>query len=121
MSFLTIIFLFIWLTYGLSNMIVFASGPFHIFKKTRTLFNKISPQLGEFISCMICFPTWVGIGLSALNLFVFKDVSLTPFNVVFNGETEWYSYLACMLFDGALASGTTWFIHNVEEFFELRK
>ena len=49
--------LFILVTYGFSNIVVYGS----IFKGMRNFLKKVSPNFwGELVSCMICFPTWVG-------------------------------------------------------------
>lgn len=107
-----IVFVFIILNYGMSNMIVFSNGPFHIFEKLRTCANNMSEQLGELFSCMICYPTWNGIILSVVSLVI--GVYFTPFTILFNGN---YVILT-ILFDGCFGSGSTWLIHNIEEYFE---
>ena len=107
-----IILLFFILNYGMSNIIVFSNGPFHIFEKFRNLMSELSGQLGELFSCMICYPTWNGMILSALSLIL--GVYFTPFTLLFNGE---YVIITIVL-DGAIGSGSTWLIHNIEEYFE---
>lgn len=106
------VFLFIMLNYGMSNMIVFSNGPFHVFEKFRAFANNLSEQLGELFSCMICYPTWNGFILSAVALIT--GVYFTPFTILFNG----HYVLLTVLFDGCFGSGTTWLIHNIEEYFE---
>lgn len=96
----------------MSNMIVFANGPFHIFEKVRSVANSLSSQLGEMFSCMICYPTWNGIILSVISLVI--GVYFTPFTLLFNGE----HVILTVLFDGCLGSGSTWLIHNIEEYYE---
>lgn len=117
---------FVFATYGLSNMVVYSNGPFGVFRRWRTFSNKISEGFGELFSCMICFPTWAGIILSAINLFLIEDTILfTPMNAlmgesVFNyiGVTFWVLSFIIILVDGLIGSGTTWLIHNIEEWFE---
>lgn len=121
MNLLSLTILFIAVSYGISNMVVFSPGPLKIFKIIRNTLHNIHKDLGELVSCMICFPTWVGIGLSVLNIIFFPDTYLTPFNVIFSGYDTDFSYVVRVLLDGALASGMTWLIHNIEEFFESRK
>lgn len=104
--------IFVILNYGMSNMIVFSNGPFHIFQKLRNFAEKISSQLGELFSCMICYPTWNGMILSAISLIL--GVYFTPFTLIFNGNYV----LLTLLLDGCLGSGSTWLIHNIEEYFE---
>ena len=107
-----IVFVFILLNYGLSNMIVYAAGPFHIFEKFRNLMGRIHIQFAELFSCMICYPTWNAIMLSALALII--GIHFTPFTIIFGGS---YPILTVLL-DGGFGSGTTWLIHNIEEWFE---
>lgn len=114
--FLLIVYIF--LCYGASNIVVFSNGPIHVFDKLRKITNKIHPMLGEIFSCMMCFPTWVGIGLSAIDYFLLPNFIFTPFNLIFTGITGFWGIAFMLLMDGILASGTTWFIHNIEEWFE---
>lgn len=108
-----IIFLYSIVAYGISNMFVYAMGPFHIFKGIRTLARKIHPQLGELFDCMICFPTWVGLILSALNAYFIPEKGFTPFNIV--GGMPWW---AIIIFDAAYTSGIVWLINTVQEALE---
>lgn len=107
---------FTMIVYGLSNMVVYASGPFEIFSKLRDWSEeKLPSNLGEMFHCMICFPTWVGIGLSLLNIFVFNDYYFTPFNMVTSNTHYWYINI---FMDGFAASGINWFVHTIQEYFE---
>lgn len=107
-----IVFVFILLNYGMSNMIVYAAGPFHIFEHFRNLMGKIHVQFAELFSCMICYPTWNGIMLSILSLIL--GIHFTPFTLIFDGH---YPVITVLL-DGCFGSGTSWLIHNIEEWFE---
>ena len=107
-----ILLVFILVNYGMSNIVVYARGPFHIFEWWRNTAFKIHPQLGEMFSCMICYPTWNAIMLTGLSYLI--GIQLTPFTIVFNWE---YPIITALL-DGAIGSGTTWIIHNIEEWFE---
>ena len=107
-----ILVVFILLNYGMSNMVVYANGPFHIFEWWRNTAFKIHPQLGELFTCMICYPTWNGMLLSVVSLLV--GINFTPFTVIFDGSY----WLLAILFDGCVGSGATWVIHNIEEYFE---
>ena len=101
--------------YGFSNMMVFGSGPFRIFEWIRYLTNKISDHFGTMFTCMMCFPANLGIICSLINWF-FIPVAITPFNMMLSGHTGLW-WLA-MLGDCALTSGSVWFIHHIEEYFE---
>ena len=104
--------------YGLSNIIVYSSGPFNIFSKLREYSNKVLPSnLGELFECMICFPTWVGILFSIIDIFLLRDISFTPFNLIFNDNNFWYIII---LLDSFFTSGTTWLLHTIQESFEKR-
>jgi hypothetical protein len=102
--------------YGLSNMVVYASGPFNLFTKLRDNSNKYLPSnLGELFECMICFPTWVGIMLSIINIIVCPNLAFTPFNLIFKNIEYWYLIVP---FDGFFTSGVVWLIHTFQEMME---
>ena len=66
---------------------------------------------GDLLSCMMCFPTWVGFFLS---------VTYFSPTLYYGLEDLWgipKEYLS-IFFDGILASGTTWFIHTYQEMAE---
>lgn len=117
---------FVFATYGLSNMVVYSNGPFGMFRKWREFSNRINEGFGELFSCMICFPTWAGMILSTINLFFGGSlIMFTPMNLLFNesifeynGELFWILSVIIILIDGLIGSGTTWLIHNIEEWFE---
>lgn len=113
-----LLIVYILVCYGASNMVVFSNGPLHVFDKIRKLTNKTHPMLGEIFSCMMCFPTWVGMILSAIDYFLLPNFVITPFNLILTGITGFWGIAFLILMDGILASGATWFIHNVEEWFE---
>lgn len=107
--------LFSILTYAISNHLVYAHGPFHVYDKIREIAEKVHPQLGELFSCMICMPTWIGMGLSVFNSLLFPSVTLTPFNDYEFSDMPWWIIMAL---DGFLASGIVWLIHTLQEHFE---
>ena len=115
MSNLLIIFLYCISAYGLSNMMVFGSGPFRIFEHIRNISTNISSHFGSMFSCMMCFPANVGIVVSAIDWFLIKNFALTPFNILLLGTNLWW---VALLADCCFTSGIVWIIHNVESFFE---
>lgn len=115
MSNLLIIFLYCISAYGLSNMMVFGSGPFRIFEHIRNISTNISSHFGSMFSCMMCFPANVGIVISAIDWFLIKNFALTPFNILLLGTNLWW---VALLADCCFTSGIVWIIHNVESFFE---
>jgi len=125
-----IFLIFVFGCYGASNIVVYSNGPFDICLKWRELTDKIHPKFGELFSCMMCYPMWFGIFLSGINLFLFNNIELyfTPMNYIFGdniftyvGKDFWVISTVIMLIDGFVSSGTSWVIHNIEEYFENRK
>ena len=115
MSNVLIIFLYIFAVYGLSNMVVFSSGPFRIFEHLRTWSSNISEHFGSLFSCMICLPANVGWIASIIDWFLIPNLALTPFNILLAGTNLWW---VALIADCCLTSGLVWIIHNVESFFE---
>lgn len=100
--------------YGVTNIVVHSNGPLWIFKFWRKLTNSIHPAIGELFSCVMCFSTWVGFALSLIDIYVLKNQTITPFNMILNNESVWLVVLLDMFF----ASGVTWLIHQFEELME---
>lgn len=108
--------IYILCAYGISNMIVYSSGPFDFFTKLRNFMDKYAPSnFGELFHCMICFPTWVGIVLSAFDIWLLPNYSFTPFNNLFNNNSLWYYIIPLDMF---ITSGTVWLINTIQETFE---
>ena len=101
------ILLFIFLAYGITNIVVFGS----IFEKWRTYWNKLNPSFfGKLFTCPMCLSFYVG-GLLSI---IFNAIGVsTPF-------LEYgIPYLPLLVFlDACFTSGCVWLIHNIEEFFE---
>lgn len=100
------------MTYGLSNILVYGS----IFNTPRNFIIKSANNehmplqdfwifLRDMLSCMMCAPTWIGF---FLGIFLYS-----PVNQIL-GVTPWGSWF----FDGLLASGSTWIINSIVEWFE---
>lgn len=118
-----VLFLFIFICYGISNMVVYSNGPFYVFKHLRDITNRIHPKLGELFSCMMCFPAWVGGLLSLINIMLVSYFPFTPMNELsFEyldiSDNSLISYAIIVICDCAIASGASWVIHNIEEYFE---
>jgi len=88
------------LAYGMSTIIVYG----HIFDKPREWFSSKSPIIREFLTCMLCIPTWVGFFLS----FVLGGLSNEYF------DTGNFTFF----FDGMFTAGAVWAINSLVEFFE---
>lgn len=115
MSNTLIIFLYCIAVYGLSNMMVFGSGPFKIFEHIRYYTSHISEHFGSLFSCMMCFPANIGWVVSLIDWFLIENFALTPFNILLVGTNLWW---IALLADCCFTSGIVWIIHNIESFFE---
>ena len=115
MSSWLMIFCYCIAVYGMSNIVVFGSGPFKIFEHLRNITSNINEHLGQLFSCMMCFPANLGILLSLINWFLIP-IAFTPFNIIF-GSAVGLWWLA-MIFDAAFTSGIVWLIHYIQEYFE---
>lgn len=115
MSNCMIVFLYCIAAYGLSNMMVFGSGPFKIFEHIRNITSSISEHFGSMFQCMMCFPANVGWAVSLIDWFFIKSIAITPFNILLAGTNLWWLALLC---DCCFTSGIVWITHNVESFFE---
>jgi hypothetical protein len=109
---MTQLFLWVLLAYGMSNILVYGS----IFSGPRDLINKwaaneLTPLhgfwifLSDMLKCMMCAPTWVGF---FFGLFLYSPVK----------EILGVSQYVSWFFDGMLASGGTWAINSIIEWFE---
>lgn len=110
-----IIFIYCIAVYGLSNMMVFSSGPFKIFEKIREWSSYISEHFSTLFNCMICLPANIGWIISLIDWFLLPTIGVTPFNILLHGTNLWWVALIC---DCCFTSGIVWIIHNVESFFE---
>lgn len=108
-------FIYLIAAYGLSNMVVFGSGPLRVFEWVRYLSNRINEHFGKLFSCMMCFPANLGLFFSIIDWFLIKQAAILPFNILLAGTGLWW--LAAIL-DCCFTSGGVWLIHNVESFFE---
>jgi hypothetical protein len=100
---------FILLSYGISNIIVFGS----IFSGFRNYCDVVSPNFfGKLFSCMMCTPFWVGFILSmTFNLLDYGFMS-----PLYGLGVE--NLFLVIFLDSCLTSGTTWLLHTTQEMFE---
>jgi hypothetical protein len=109
------LFIFILISYGLSNILIYGS----IFEKLRNKLDKLSPNFwGKLFSCFICLPTWIGFIGSYLiwspsSYYEIVTTDLSFFNL-FNIPKE----LISTFLDGCLTSGFVWLIHTLQESME---
>lgn len=94
--------LFTFICYGWANIMVHSS----IFESWREFWVKVNPNFfGKLFTCMMCLPFWIGVLISTFFYSITTEFGLA------NG------YFAIFL-DACLASGLTWFIHTIQEYFE---
>lgn len=97
--------------YGVTNMMVYAEGPWNVFSRMRTKFNELSEGLGKLVTCMMCLSTWVGVFVSVLDAFV-TNAAFTPFNIIIHNDSlVWLK----VILDAGFTSGAVWILHNFEE------
>jgi hypothetical protein len=89
------------IAYGMSTIIT-AGG---IFEKPRNWIISKSAFWGDFFTCMLCIPTWIGFFLS----FVMGGITINYFNI--SPYISWF-------FDGMFTAGIVWAINSFIEFFE---
>lgn len=110
------IVLYSFMMYGLTNLLVYGTGPFDILLKGREFCNKRLPMIGKMLECMMCTSTNLGWLLSLINILVFPMLNLTPFVTLFGGLYEyWYLIL---VFDALFTTGIVWVIHSFQEMCE---
>ena len=89
------------IAYGISFAFVESMGPFNLFHHIRELMGKIHPTFGDLFDCMFCFPTWVGLTLSIVNILLFPTIAFSPMMLLF--DAPWYITVLGDMF--ATASG----------------
>lgn len=110
-----IIFCYILMVYGLSNLLVYGSGPFDILEHLREYSYKILPTLGKMLECMMCTSTNIGWILSLVDILFLTNLNLTPFNFIIDDDMLWYFIIPL---DAFFTSGIVWLIHTLQEMLE---
>lgn len=106
-------------TYGLSNLLVYGSGPYNILGKIRMVCDRFFPVLGKMLDCMMCTSCNIGIVLSIVNLLGLTSFQFTPFNALFGGDNlSIFTNVLIVLMDAAYTSGSVWLIHTIQEMIE---
>lgn len=108
------VFVYSVFAYGISNMFVNSVGPFRMFERIRAAAARVSEGLGDLFSCMLCFPAWVGIVFSVVDMAI-PEISFMPSSFVVGAGRFW---LLNILVDCAYTSGVVWLIDNAEEAWE---
>ena len=111
------VFLYSIMCYGISSAFVYYSGPFDIFSKLRDfLESNHHEKLSELFSCMFCLPVNIGIIMSLICLLFCPGQPFTPFNIVFDGNTNLWPLTAIFdgFYTGAIVSLIDSFVNFVE-------
>lgn len=116
MMFFCFIILYSVLMYGLSNLLIYGSGPFDILLVFRNVADKHIPMLGRMLKCMMCTSTNLGWLISIINIIFFPDLKFTPFMGFFNGDTE--LWLLIVIGDMLFTTGIVWLIHSFQDMCE---
>ena len=106
---------YILVSYGISNIIVYSNGPFHVFERWRAFAHGVGTQFGELFTCMLCMSTWIGLALSIINAYLIPSIPFTPFHIIFGMETcTWLT----VILDMGFTSAVVWLLHQLEEMME---
>ena len=109
---MTQLFLWMVMTYGISNILVYGSifnGPRNKINQWAAdeyaPFNSFWVFLADMLKCMMCTPTWVG--------FFFSLTLFSPWHEMI-GLNQYIS----IFFDGMLSAGAVWALNGIIEWFE---
>lgn len=116
MYFIGFIFIYSLMMYGLTNLLVYGSGPYNILGKMREFCLKRFKVVGEMLECMMCTSTNVGWMFSLFNLIFLSNLQLTPFSLFCPNDTEYW--LLIIILDAFFTSGVVWLIHTCQETLE---
>ena len=106
---MTNLIIFILGAYGFSNIVVYGSN-FQWFRNALEKLGTGPLSLYKLFTCMMCLPTWVGFGLSAL----FQHYGVeTPISSLGLDNYWWVLFL-----DGVLTSGGVYAFNVLVEYFE---
>ena len=108
------ILIYILFAYGITNLLVYGTGPFNMLAKFRELARKILNTLGDMLDCMMCTSTNIGWVVSLLNILLIP-VPLTPMMILYGNVLPWY---VIIFGDACITSGAVWLLHNLEEMME---
>ena len=101
--------IYILFAYGLSNMLVYASGPLDIIDIFRTATKRYLGPIGNVFDCMMCTSANVGWVTSLLNIFIFPTVPFTAGNIIFGDSLPWYIII---FIDLCFTSGIVWLLNK---------
>lgn len=106
---------YIFMLYGITEIVIYGRGPFGLCEWWRMYTRYLSDGLGELFGCPLCFGTWLGIGLSILNMWIFPLHPFTPFNIIFGTHLNILPSILVVVLDAGFSAGIVWFLHTIEE------
>lgn len=106
---------YVFMLYGVSEIVLYGRGPFGICKWWRMYAKTVSDGLGELFGCPLCFGTWLGLGFSVLNMWIFPLHPFTPFNIIFGTGLNILPSILVACLDMGFAGGVVWFMNKVED------
>ena len=111
-----IILCYILAMYGLTNLMVYGSGPWNMLGKFRDFSHRYLVIIGDMLECMMCTSTNFGWIMSLINILLIDYVNpFTPFNIIFYNTSLWYLIIPL---DAFITSGSVWLIHTLQETLE---
>lgn len=102
-------------SYGITNLLVYGTGPFDVLSKMRDWCDEHIPTIGDMLKCMMCTSTNVGWIVSLLNLMLLPEIPFTPFNIIFDTP---YLWPIIIVLDASITSGSVWLLHTIQEALE---
>ena len=109
---------YVFMLYGITTIVVYGNGPFGICAKWRIIARYLSDGLGELFGCPLCFSTWLGLGFSILNMWIFPLHPFTPFNIIFGTNLNILPSILVVLLDMGFSAGIVWFLTKIEDYLE---
>lgn len=114
---MTSIIVYILFAYGLTNLLVFGTGPFDVLTKLRATARNILDTLGDMLDCMMCTSTNIGWVVSLLNI-LFISTPMTPMLLLYGDNVPWY---VTIFGDACITSGAVWLLHTAQEALEAQR
>ena len=115
MNNIILIFTYVIFAYGISNLLVYGTGPFNILSKNREFCDKHIKVVGDMLKCMMCTSANIGWIMSLANMFLLPDVKITPYYMIIGDTSLWY---IIMFLDLSFTSGIVWLLHTFQEMCE---
>ena len=73
--------------------------------------------LKDSLKCTLCTPLWIGMVLSALNVFLLPQMGITPSLVMFGEPTGWLEYAGCIFIDSFSVAAIVYLMDQFNNYF----